>query len=468
MASTALNWFRRDLRLHDNPAWAAATGYDQAVALVVLEPALLAAAGPFRRQAYLSAVAGLDRSLRSLGGRLRVESGNPAEVVPRVVAEVGADVVTYNSDVTRWSTERDRRVVARLRRPVRCFWGTLVHPPGSVLTAKGTLSRVFTAFHRRWMQLPLAEQVRPDSVEVLRIPVGSRLDDVHGKCRGPPPAPWGEEDALERLDTWLGRVDRYHEDRDYLGREGTSDLSAALRFGLLSPRGVVAAVGDHTPGRAAYVRQLAWRDWYAHLTAQNPDIDRVALRPEYDRIAWASGARADADFEAWRTGRTGYPIVDAAMRELAATGRLHNRLRMIAASFLVKDLLVDWRQGERWFRYLLVDGDIPQNAGNWQWAAGTGPDAVPYFRIFNPVTQSRRFDPRGDYLRRWLPELAGLDDKAIHAPWQSGPIELTAARVRLGVTYPEPVVDHAQARVRALDVYRQAVKQSGTSGGGRP
>ncbi len=462
MASRALAWFRRDLRLDDNPAWAAATRYDQAVALVVIEPALLAAAGPFRRQAYLSAVAGLDRSLRSLGGRLRVEAGDPAEAVPRVAADVGADTVTLNSDVTRWSARRDRRVAGRLARPPRCFWGTLVHPPGSVLTAKGTLSRVFTPFHRRWVQMPLRERARPDPVEILSVPEGSRLDDMHGMFDSPPPPPWGEEQALERLETWLGQVDRYNEDRDYPDREGTSGLSAALRFGLLSPSILVGAVGSHTPGRAAYVRQVAWRDWYAHLTAENPDIDRAALRPEYERISWTSGPRADAAFEAWRTGRTGYPIVDAAMRELAATGRMHNRLRMIAASFLVKDLLIDWRRGERWFRHLLADGDIPQNAGNWQWVAGTGPDAVPYFRIFNPVTQSRRFDPRGDYLRRWLPELAGLDSKAIHAPWLAGPLELAAAGVTLGVSYPEPLVDHAEARRRTLAAYRTALSESRT------
>lgn len=466
MASRALAWFRRDLRLHDNPAWAAATRYDQAVALVVIEPVLLAAAGPFRRQAYLSAVAGLDRSLRSLGGRLRVESGDPAEVVPRVAADVGADVVTLNSDVTRWSAQRDRRVAGRLPRPPRCSWGTLVHRPGSVLTAKGTLSRVFTAFHRRWVQIPLPEQAWPDPVEILGVPGRSRLDAMHDICDGALPPPWGEEDALERLEAWLGRVDRYHEDRDFPGRDGISDLSTALRFGLLSPSAVVAAVGTDTPGRAAYVRQLAWRDWYAHLTAESPDIDRAALRPEYDRIAWASGRRAEAHFEAWQTGRTGYPIIDAAMRELSATGRLHNRLRMVAASFLVKDLLIDWRRGERWFRHLLADGDIPQNAGNWQWVAGTGPDAVPYFRIFNPVTQSRRFDPRGDYLRRWLPELAGLDSKAIHAPWQAGPHELVAAGVTLGITYPKPLVDHAEARQRTLAAYRKALNQPRTPADG--
>ncbi len=205
------------------------------------------------------------------------------------------------------------------------------------------------------------------------------------------------------------------------------------------------------------MRQPAWRYWYAHLTAENPEIDRVALRPAYDRIEWAPGQDAEAGFEAWRTGSTGYPIVDAAMRELASTGRMHNRLRMVTASFLVKNLLIDWRHGERWFRRLLIDGEIPQNAGNWQWVAGTGPEAAPYFRIFNPVTQSRRFDPRGDYLRRWLPELARLDGKAIHAPWEAGPHVLAAAGVTLGFTYPHPIVEHSQARTRALETYRRAL-----------
>ena len=403
-------------------------------------------------------MAGLDRSLRFLGGRLWVVEGDPAEVVPRVAADVGAQVVTFNSDVTRWSAERDRRVARRLAQPPLGCWGTLVHPPGSVLTARGTLSRVFTAFHRRWMQIPLREEALPGPAEILGAPAGSTLGDLHGGR----PSPWSEADALERLRSWLDQVDHYHEDRDYPAEDGTSGLSAAFRFGLLSPRHAVVTVGDHTSGRAAYVRQLAWRDWYAHLTAQNPDIDRVALRPEYDRIVWTSGPDADADFDAWRTGRTGYPIVDAAMRQLAATGGMHNRLRMIAASFLVKDLLIDWRRGERWFRHLLVDGDIPQNAGNWQWVAGTGPDAAPYFRIFNPVTQSLRFDPRGVYLRRWLPELAGLGAKAIHAPWKAGPLELTAAGVTLGVTYPAPRVDHSTARRHTLEAYRRALNRSGT------
>lgn len=457
MASLALAWFRRDLRLCDNPAWAAATSHEEVVALVVLEPALLAAAGPWRRRAYLSAVSGLDQTLRSRGGALRVETGDPAEVVARVAAEVGAEVVVFNADVTRWSVERDLRVAQRSGTAVERHWGTLVHPPGAVLTRAGGLSKVFTAFYRRWSETPLPPEARAGPAAVASTATGSTLTEALGDD---PPALWTEHDALSRLKEWLDRVERYGDDRDRPAVDGTSGLSAALRFGLLSPRHVVASVGTHTPGRSAFVRQLAWRDWYAHLTAENPDIDRVPLRPAYDRVAWHQGPESDVAYEAWRRGRTGYPVVDAAMRELAATGTMHNRLRMVAASFLVKDLLIDWRRGERWFRRMLIDGDIAQNAGNWQWVAGTGPDAAPYFRVFNPVAQSRRHDPEGRYLRRWLPELAELDNEAIHAPWQAPPLQLAAAGVVLGTTYPKPIVDHDEARARTLTAYREALAGS--------
>ena len=454
MASVALAWFRRDLRLHDNPAWAAATTGDTAAALVVIEPVLLAAAGPWRRRAYLAALAGLDQSLRSAGGGLRVESGNPVEIVPQVAAEIGADKVTVNADVTRWSTTRDRQVAEALAPALDPHWGTVVHAPGQVLTKTGALSRVFTPFFNRWRQTPIAKAATPGPAAVLAPPPGSMLADVLGEEL---PEPWSENDALSQLDRWQEQVDGYEDDRDFPAVEGTSALSAALHFGLLSPRFAATAVGTHTPGRTAFVRQLAWRDWYTHLTAEHPDIDRVSLRPEYDRIAWESGPEAEAGFDAWRRGQTGYPIVDAAMRELSTTGWLHNRLRMITASFLVKDLLIDWRRGERWFRRMLTDGDLVQNAGNWQWVAGTGPDAAPYFRIFNPVSQSRKFDPVGRYLRRWLPELARLDDKAIHAPWLAKPLDLAAAGVTLGTAYPQPIIDHAEARQRTLAAYKEAL-----------
>jgi deoxyribodipyrimidine photo-lyase len=212
-------------------------------------------------------------------------------------------------------------------------------------------------------------------------------------------------------------------------------------------------VGRSSPGRAGFVRQLAWRDWFAHLLWEHPHLRTSAMRPEYDHVRWRHDPEGLA---AWQEGRTGVPIVDAGMRQLCQTGWMHNRARLICASFLVKDLLVDWREGERWFFHELADGDVAQNVGNWQWVAGTGPDAAPYFRVLNPLTQARRFDPDGGYVRRWVPELAGLDAPSIHAPWEVGPLELAAAGVVLGETYPHRLVDHAAARDRTLAAYDAA------------
>ena len=451
--SVALAWFRRDLRLHDNPAWAQATKSAEVAALVVVEPQLLAAAGPLRRRAYLAALVGLDRSLREVGGSLWVATGDPASVVPQVARIVGAGAVCVNNDVTRWSTERDRRVCDAGDVPLDGFWGTVVHAPGTVLTAGGTLSRVYTPFYRRWLTVQLRAPALPGPASVVSAPPEFSVGTVVKESEVQPE---GDSWALDKLDDWLQHVDDYDERRDLFHLSATSELSAALHFGQLSPCHVAESVGSGTPGRDAYVRQLAWRDWYTHLTAQHPNIDRVCLRPQYECVDWTSGRTADRLFEAWCEGMTGYPIVDAAMRGLAATGWMHNRLRLIAASFLVKDLLVDWRRGERWFRRLLVDGDIAQNAGNWQWVAGVGTDAAPYFRVFNPVTQSRRFDPEAHYLRSVLPELANLSDTDIHAPWQAKTLDLASAGVTLGTTYPSPIVDHAAARERVLAAYRSA------------
>ena len=212
--------------------------------------------------------------------------------------------------------------------------------------------------------------------------------------------------------------------------------------------------GDSTDGRRGFVRQLAWRDWYAHLLSENPGMVRAAIKPDYDKVLW----RNDPDeYEAWKRGRTGYPIVDAGMRQLWKTGFMHNRVRMIVGSFLVKDLLIDWRWGERWFRHLLVDADVSQNVGNWQWVAGCGTDAAPYFRVFNPWTQSRKFDAQGEYIRRWVPELAELTGDAVHEPAKAAPLDLAAGGVTLGDTYPYPIVDHAFARDRVLTAYKTAL-----------
>ena len=259
--------------------------------------------------------------------------------------------------------------------------------------------------------------------------------------------------AEARLDEFVAdRLAGYLDDRDRPTVMGTSELSVDLKRGTIGPVAVVRAARGHPAGEG-FVRQLAWRDWFAHLLAETPGLVDTAQREEYDRIRWRDDPEG---LDAWKAGRTGFPIVDAGMRELATTGRMHNRVRLVAASFLVKDLLIDWRLGERYFRHVLADGDVAQNVGNWQWVAGTGPDAAPYFRVFNPTTQSRRFDPTGEYLRAWLPELAALDDDAIHEPAAVRPLDLAAAGVTIGTHYPEPIVDHTAARLRAVDAYRAA------------
>ncbi|MGB1630368.1 MAG: cryptochrome/photolyase family protein [Acidimicrobiales bacterium] len=443
--STGIVWFRRDLRLDDNPAWAAAThAHDRVVPLVVLEPTLLDNAGPFRRAAFVHALHDLDQALAQRGGRLHVAHGDPTAVLLQLLSTPGAARIYANADVSRWAQRRDRAVDVATDQAVEWSWGTLVHRPGDVLTKAGTLSRVFTPFWKRWDAVPLP----PEAVDGTATPT-----DEQGI--GLPPVP--DHRPIRPTADWEQLVEDYESSRDTPSISGTSRLSTALRFGTISARRLAEEFGTHTSGRQGFVRQLAWRDWYAHTTLQFPDIDRRAIRPEYDTIRWEQGPDADRDFAAWQHGRTGYPIVDAGMRELAATGWMHNRVRMIAASFLVKDLLIDWRRGERHFRHLLSDAEPSQNAGNWQWVAGTGPDAAPYFRIFNPVTQSRRFDPDGHYIRQWVPELDALDKATIHAPWEAAPLDLAAAGVVLDDTYPAPIIDHAVARDRTLAAYSTAL-----------
>jgi len=418
-------WFRRDLRLDDNPAWSSVDPASPTTALFVIDDALFDRAGPARRAQLVAHLAALDEALAARGGRLRVERGGPATVVARVSDELGAGAVHVNADVTPYSRRRDDAVRAALGSvELRSWWGSMVHEPGRVLTAKGALSLVFTPFFRAWSTTRRSAWPAgpgPDRVE-------AKAGDGVPALPGAPFQAGGPDAALGRLAEWSARADRYDVTRDLPAVEGTSTLSADLKFGTLSPRRVADTVGSATPGRAAFVRQLAWRDWYAHMLWERPDLVDAAMKPAFDHIAWRDDP---AGLEAWQRGRTGFPLVDAGMRQLAATGWMHNRVRMVVASFLVKDLLIDWRQGERWFRHHLVDGDVSQNVGNWQWVAGTGPDAAPYFRIFNPTAQAERFDPDGTYARRWIPEL-GTD------------------------AYPAPIVDHGLARARTLEAFAAA------------
>lgn len=450
MTDLGIVWFRRDLRLDDNPAWSAATTNHQEVqAVYILDPALLGRASTVRRNQLLAHLGGLARDLERAGGTLLVAEGDAAEQLQTIVADLAAGAVYWNTDVTPYASRRDAAVETTLTVPCHRFWGILTQPPGSVLTQKGTLSQVFTPFYNAWDRTPIA----------WTPPAGPARLGAHRGIALPQPsaAPFqagGADAAHERLDAWSQSVDDYLDTRDIPGVPGTSELSADLRFGTLGPREIIDAIGTTSQGRQGFLRQLAWRDWYAHLLVQAPNIVDEAVKEGYRTITWRDD---DAGFEAWSNGQTGYPLVDAGMRQLRQTGWMHNRVRMVTASFLVKDLLVDWRRGERLFRHLLVDADVSQNVGNWQWTAGTGMDAAPYFRIFNPISQSRKFDPQGDYIRRFIPELAGLDRKTIHAPWEAGPLDLAGAGVILGDTYPSPIVDHAIARDRTLAAYKEAL-----------
>jgi deoxyribodipyrimidine photo-lyase len=451
----ALVWFRRDLRLDDNPAWAAATTECKyIVPLYIIESRLLDSVGPFRRRQLIANLQALDYELAEgagNGGRLLVRFGDPRELVPEAVDVLGAGHLYFNADVSPFAVKRDQAVTKQVSVPVHQSFGGLVLPPGSVLTKKGSVSRVFTSFFKVWQQTPWDPW--PEPAEAGAFTVYDDPGEFVPQLDAPPPLFEGQREAQRRLEAWLERVDHYDTERDRPDREGTSKLSADLRFGTLSPRAVAEAVGDGSAGRKAFVRQLAWRDWFAHLMHENPSLSTRAMKERFDRIRWLNDP---GDIARWKGGFTGYPIVDAGMRELRETGFMHNRVRMITGSFLVKDLLVDWRIGEAHFRHLLTDFDVASNVGNWQWVAGTGPDAQPFFRVFNPVSQSRQHDPDGAYIRRWVPELAALDTAHLHAPWEAPAEALQQAQVVLGRDYPEPIVNHGEARERALIAYKAA------------
>jgi deoxyribodipyrimidine photo-lyase len=443
---TALVWFRRDLRLTDNPAWASATTDHRGVeAIFVLDRRLFGPAGGPRRDLLLGHLHALDGELRQRGGRLTFAAGSPEEVIP--VAARSHEAVYWNRDHSPFATRRDQAVTDAMAADVHTFDGGLVHAPESVLANSGAPYRAFTPYFRRWSSLPAAPELHAGDARIL----SSATSEI--PLPGRPVMTAGEAGAHRRLASFLDVIDGYEEHRDRPGLDRTSHLSADLKFGTIGPRQVLrSALAEESPGRRAFVRQLAWRDFYTQLLHHHPHTVSRPFRTELGSLEWSDDTESAT---AWQEGRTGFPIVDAGMRQLRDEGWMHNRVRLITASFLVKDLGIDWRVGERHFRRLLVDADVAQNVGNWQWVAGTGADAAPYFRIMNPIRQSVRFDPDGTYIRRHVPELAKLSSPAVHSPWEH-PLETSAAGIVLGTDYPHPLVDHSVARLETLARFESA------------
>ena len=472
----ALVWFRRDLRVHDQAAlYHALRAAEQVWCVFVFDTAIL---GPLprrdRRIEFIhDSVGELDAQLRALGGRLLVRHGPARAEVVRLAGELGAQAVYANHDDEPDGLARDAAVGAALGDAgiaLHTSKDHVVFERSELLTQSGKPYTVFTPYKNAWLK-----KLEPFFIEPYQV-------ERHAASLAAPPAgvsaaipslaaigfestnlhalkiPTGTTGAKQLLDDFLPRMDDYGEARNFPAIRGPSYLSVHLRFGTVSIRALAAAAcaqieRTNSAGAAVWLSELIWRDFYHQILHHRPHVVGASFKPEYDRIRWEEGARADELFAAWCDGRTGYPLVDAAMAQINQTGYMHNRLRMVVASFLTKDLGIDWRRGEAYFATHLNDFDLAANNGGWQWASSSGCDAQPYFRIFNPVAQSEKFDPQGKFIRRYLPQLASLPDTALHAPWAARPVDLSAAGVVLGRDYPRPVVDHAQARAATLARY---------------
>jgi deoxyribodipyrimidine photo-lyase len=456
MSETSVVWFRRDLRVHDQPTFLAAAEHGgPAQALFVLDPALLDPAGPARRTFLYRSLRDLDASL---GGKLLVVRGDPADVVPRIAAAVEAGAVHVAADFGPYGSRRDDAVAKALAADGRELVRTgspYAVSPGRVRKADGDPFRVFTPFRRAWAEHGWRKPADTDASTLSWLDPGDkrggpqavRIPDDEAVDADLPAA--GEQAAHEQWAAFLDEaVADYGEARNRPDKPGTSRMSVYLKYGAIHPRTMLADLATRRSASAdTYRTELAWREFYADILYQRPDSARGNYDRAFDALPLAEGAAARQAFDAWCAGRTGFPIVDAGMRQLRAQAWMHNRVRMIVASFLVKDLHLPWWWGARHFMRLLVDGDLASNQHGWQWTAGSGTDASPYFRVFNPVTQGEKFDPSGDYVRRFVPELRGVPGKQVHQPW----------RLPDGVPagYPEPMVDHKTERMEALARYER-------------
>jgi deoxyribodipyrimidine photo-lyase len=483
-----LVWFRQDLRLQDNPALEAALKRGAPlIPVYILDDkgeGEWAMGGASRWWLHHSLVA-LDRSLRARGSRLTILRGDSAAVLRGLVSAVEAGAVYWNRRYEPALIRRDAAIkeeLSGLGLDVRSFNGALLREPHTVLNQQGRPFQVFTPYWRRCLTLPVSPPVSlpkkpfpapPEDILAGANPAAQppilSIDDL-GLL---PKIPWdtgfsamwepGEEAAAKRLKAFAKRaLADYTEGRDVPGRDGTSGMAPHLHFGEISPRQIWAEVealslkagaSPHEGAAGVYLKEIGWREFAYQLLFHFPQTPGEPLHTEFAAFPWAKDP-GGKKLRAWQQGKTGYPIVDAGMRQLWATGWMHNRVRMIVASFLVKHLRLPWQHGAAWFWDTLVDADLASNTMGWQWSAGCGADAAPYFRIFAPVTQGQRFDAAGDYVRRWVPELAKVPAKWIHAPWEAPRDVLEAAGVTLGTNYPEPIVNHAAARADALEAFR--------------
>jgi deoxyribodipyrimidine photo-lyase len=497
-----LAWFRRDLRAADHAAlYHALSRCQRVVCAFIFDTEIL---DPLprddRRVPFIHAsVVELDASLRQAGGGLTVLHGIARDLIPALAREIGAEAVFANHDYEPAAVERDQRVGEVLAEQSVAFFtfkDQVIFEKDQVLTGQHRPYTVFTPYKRAWLAALTPDALAPypvdEHLKSLAKPLDLQADwlqkhshvakageQTHEDPKGsspsqrrdipslsdlgfgdaqPPALPAGSSGAYTLFDDFRDRMDDYARARDFPGVKGPSYLSVHLRFGTISIRALAReahqAQRHGSKGAETWLSELIWRDFYFQILHHFPRVgmpgDHRAFRPAFDAIEWETGPAADAHFAAWCEGRTGYPLVDAAMRQINASGYMHNRLRMVVASFLVKDLGLDWRRGEAYFEAKLNDFDLAANNGGWQWAASTGCDAQPWFRIFNPVTQSEKFDANGKFIRHYVPEIAALPDKDIHAPWRAKPDTLRSAGISMGSDYPMPIVDHEAARKRTL------------------
>jgi deoxyribodipyrimidine photo-lyase len=451
--STAVVLFTRDLRIHDQPALAAACREaDRVVPVFVLDEAILGSryANPNRLAHLVAALSDLRQHLRDRGGDLVIRRGEVLDELWDVVVEVAADAVHLSADVSAYARRREDGIRTLARDldhavAVHAHPGITAIPPGDVAPGTGDHFKVFTPYWRRWIEAPHRSPesppdrvALPDGIDVGDLP---ELGDLTDRAPAPELQPGGEVAARERAAWWFdGSIEDYEDGRNDLGTDATSKLSAHLHLGTVSVAELLANVDRRRQGHETFAQELCWRDFNHQLLAARPDLPRADIRTQGDR--WRDDPEA---FAAWQEGRTGYPVVDAGMRQLLREGWMHNRARMLVASFLTKHLYVDWRLGAWHFMDHLVDGDLANNFGQWQWMAGTGTDSRPN-RMFNPVTQGERYDPQGAYVRRYVAELADVDDAHVHAPWEAEGSLLAGA----AENYPAPLVDHREARERFL------------------